>query len=136
MAQSTGANVMSMLGESLRHSLTAYRVEGNREIVRVYDRTSGVEVLSVRELGPQNIAITATLGSFADLSREARDRVLERIALFNFSSQVGTLTLDETSNTIVMSHNLNPRMVPLQQMVHVASLCGDVARMEAQSLLQ
>jgi hypothetical protein len=136
MAQSTGANMMSALGDDLRRELTQYTVEGNRDVIRVLDRESGAEVLSVREVGPQSVAITATVGTYAGMNRESRSRFLERIALFNFSSQVGTLTFDDRSGTVVMSHNMNPRSVPIQQMVRVASICGDVARAQSQTLRQ
>jgi hypothetical protein len=134
LAQSTGANVMSDLGDNLRRELTEYRIEASRDVIHVLDRESGTEVLLIREAGPQNVAITATVGTYAGMSRETLARVQDRIALFNYSSEVGTLTYDTRSGTVAMSHNLNPRAVPVAQMVRVASLCGDAAREQARTL--
>jgi hypothetical protein len=136
IAHTTGASTMSVFGDQLRRELRQYTVEGSSDIIRVLDRESGAEVLSVRQTGPQQVAITATIGTYADMSREARSQVLEQIALFNFSSLVGTLTYDDRTGTVIMSHNLNPHFASMQQMVRVASLCGDVARAQASTLRQ
>lgn len=131
MAQTTGANVMSVLGDHLRRELTAYQVNASKDVILVLDKENGAEVLSIREAGPQNVAITATLGTYPAMSRETLARIEEQIALFNFSSNVGTMSLDTRSGTVAMSHNLNPRAVPVAQMARLASLCGDVARRQA-----
>lgn len=135
-AQSTGANVMSVLGDNLRRELAQYHVEGSRDIIRVLDRQSGAEVMSVRELGPQDVTITATVGVYPGLTSATRASIAERIALFNFSSSVGTLELDERTGMLFMSHHLNPTAVSMSQMVHVASLCGEVAREQSRTMLR
>ncbi|HVK39922.1 MAG TPA: hypothetical protein VNA88_15410 [Candidatus Kapabacteria bacterium] len=134
LAQSTGANVMSDLGDNLRRELTGYTIQSSNDRIQVLDKESGAEVLSIREQGPQNVAITANIGSVSEMSSESLAIVEDRIALFNFSSDVGTLTYDDQSGTVAMSHNLNPRAVPVAQMVRVTSLCGDVAREQARTL--
>ncbi|MBC8143969.1 MAG: hypothetical protein H7X80_00200 [bacterium] len=135
-AQSTGANVMSALGETIRREMTAYQVIGTRDVIRVIDRKSGVEVLTVTEAGPQNVSITASIGKYPGMTRDARAIVAERIALFNFSSLVGTLEFNERNGAIIMSHNLNPSAVSIKEMAHVASLCIDVAREQSRSMMQ
>lgn len=133
-AQTTGASVMSSLGESLRHHLSQYQIEGTRDHIRIIDRATGVEVLSVREVSATDVAITAVIGTWPGMSRDRRDQVKESIALFNYSSAVGTLWLDDRTGTVMMSHSLNPRSVPIQQLVKVATMCSQAAREQTQSL--
>lgn len=135
-AQSTGINVMSALGESIRREMPECQVIGTRDMIRVIDRKSGDVVLTVSETNPLNVAIIATIGSYPGMSREVRARMMERIARFNFSSIVGTLEFDERSGNIIMSHNLNPSAVNLADMAHVAALCNAVAREQSQVMLK
>ena len=63
-------------------------------------------------------------GKVAELGKlapEIRQKVMKQIALFNFSSTVGTLHVDENTGEVTLRHNVNPRMVPAAAIAQVAT---------------
>lgn len=135
LAQQTGASVVRGLYEQLSGQGT-YNVEMKGTTIVLRDRKTGAEVVSVSQLGSQQVKVTGIVGNLGMGSTSAKKKALQRIALFNYSSPVGTLYVDPSSGDVVIYHNLNPRLVPVSSMANVALRCGDVARAQSGQMMQ
>jgi hypothetical protein len=134
-AQVTGPDLLRGVSDRLG-SEKVYRVEVSNDGIRLTDPATGREVLSMRQVNSQQLSISGTIGQLAELSSDVRTKLLERIALFNFSSAVGTIVLDEESGEIRMHHNVNPRLVTPSSIAHVASRFGDSVVEQSRVLAQ
>ncbi len=132
-AQATGASALGVLRAQLDRQNT-YRVEAATDRIRLLDPTSGREILSLRQTSPQTIMLSGVVGKIDRATTAQRLRAEQRIALFNFSSPVGTLTLNERSGQVTMEHALNPRLVPAAAMAHVAALFGEAVQNQGRQL--
>jgi len=135
VSQVTGAPVLRGIYDQLSHQ-TFYKVEMNGDAVVLRDRSTGAEVVSVRENNPQEVTVSGVVGNLGDVSDDFRQTAMSRMALFNFSSPVGTLMFDQGSGSVVMYHFLNPRYVPVSSMARIALLCGDVASTRARAIFR
>lgn len=134
-AQSTGESVLSAIGDRL-DSERQFKIEHRADGMHLIDLTSGKEIAVVRESTPQSVVISGVVASINTLPADVRRELGERIALFNFSSRVGTLSLDEATGELTMAHALNPRAVPVPAMARVASIFGDVVRQEGRVFIR
>jgi hypothetical protein len=135
-AQITGPDLLRGVSDRLGSEKVLYRVEVSNDGIRLTDPASGREVLSMREVNSQQLSISGTIGQLSDLSTEVRQKLVEQIALFNFSSAVGTIVLDEESGEITMHHNVNPRVVTASAIAQVASRFGDSVVEQSRVLAQ
>ncbi len=132
-AQTTGPNVVDQIRSQLNDGSVVVKVDDNNA-VELIDAASGNEIASIEQIDPQQIMLKGTVARISDLSQEQQRSVRQRIALFNFSSPVGTLSLDEGTGAIVMEHRLNPRMVAVPAMANAAVMFAQVARTQSHDL--
>jgi hypothetical protein len=135
-AQTTGPSVLGQLSEQL-NAQKVYLVQADADDqMSLVDATSGDEVFQVQQVSSQQLTITGMVARMQNISPEKARQIRSRIALFNFSSPVGTLTLDEGTGVVTMEHHMNPRVVTMPAMASTARLFGVVARNQSQTLLQ
>ncbi|MCE7935095.1 MAG: DUF4179 domain-containing protein [Chlorobi bacterium CHB2] len=124
-AQVTGVPTINSVYDQLRKQ-TAYAVElrGNQVVLR--DRENGSEVVWLQQVSPQCVKVEGEVGNIHDAA--SATQTLARMSLLNFSSRVGTWSLDNGSGAITMSHNLNPRFLSVPAIANTALLCCDAVR--------
>lgn len=133
-AQLTGPSALGMLRDDLAKQ-TNFKVDLVTNGVALKDAGTGKEVFTVRQMNSQTVTLSGFVVSLDKVSPERKQEVLRRIALFNFSSAVGTLEVDNNGR-VTMYHHLSSRLVSRAGMVDVASRFGDAMREEAKVLLQ
>jgi hypothetical protein len=134
-AQVTGPNVLRGVSDQLS-AAGGYRVELSDDALHVKDAATGSELLSLRQTNAQQVTISGTVAHLGSLAPALRNRIMQEIALFNFSSSVGTLHVDEKTGEVTMQHNLNPRVVPVAAIAQVATRFGDSVIRQSQALAQ
>jgi hypothetical protein len=92
------------------------------------DAATGREICMLRQVNPRQVIITGTVANLSNLSRDERSAAMRKIALFNFSSSVGTLWFDERTGDVCMEHKINPQLVSIPSIARVASLFGSTVR--------
>jgi hypothetical protein len=133
-AQLTGPSTLGLLRDDLAKQ-TNFKVELATNGVTLKDAKTGREIFTVRQVSSQTVTLSGVVASLDKVAPAQRQEVLRRIALFNFSSPVGTLEVDN-SGKVTMYHHLSSRLVSRAGMVDVASRFGDAMREEAKVLLQ
>jgi hypothetical protein len=131
----TGPTLLARLQSEFGGDNT-YKVKVGADRVILIDERTGTELFSVRDVSPQQVVISGIVGQLESMSTEHRRDVERQIAMFNFSSPVGTLTLDSRTGAILMQHNLNPRLVPVSSMINVANRFGEIAQRQSKALMQ
>lgn len=132
-AQLTGPSVLNTIGDNF--SRNGYTVESGSNIVVMKD-ASGAMVFTVSQVNQQTITLKGVVASMRNLTPEQRTQLQRKIALFNYSSHVGTLWLDNATGDVTMEHHLNPRHLSPSTMATIAASFGDVARTEGEILMQ
>lgn len=132
-AQLTGPSLINRVSMDLKKQ-TTYRVETREGKLYLVDG-AGTPVVAMEENSRQTVIISGTVADLSHLSAESKNRAMAHIALFNFSSPVGTLSVDEAGR-VTMMHRLNSKVVSTGAIAQVAELCGDVVRQESQTLMQ
>jgi len=133
-AQLTGPSVLNSIGDNC--SRYGYSVESGSNTVVMKDASTGTMVFTVSQVNSQTITLRGVVASMRNLTPEQRTQLQRRIALFNYSSHVGTLWLDNATGEVTMEHHLNPRHLSPSTMATIATSFGDVARAEGQILMQ
>ncbi len=134
LAQLTGPSLLNRVSIDLDKQ--HYRVDVRGDRILLVDGKTGATVAAVEQTNRQTVTITGAVADLSRLTAASRKNAMARIALFNFSSPVGTLTVDEKSGKVTMVHHLNAGMVPSATIAQVAELCGDVIRQESRTLAQ
>jgi hypothetical protein len=135
-AQVTGGTILRSLADQLDRQSSGYRTELESDGLHLRDASTVNEVLAVHQIGGQQVTISGVVASLNKLSPDVRRQTLRRIALFNFSSPVGTLVVDAKTGEVTMEHNLNPRQVSIPAMAQVATMFGKTIRRQSNALLQ
>ncbi len=134
-AQLTGAPILNSIGNNLA-DVGGYSVVTGTNTVLVRDAESGRTLFVMKEVNQQTITLSSVVASLRTLTPEQKDRLLRHIAMFNISSAVGTLWLDQSTGQVTMQHHLNPRLVSQAGLVNTAVRFGDAVRAEQVRLLQ
>lgn len=129
-AQTTGPSLLKKLLVQIKAQPT-FEVATSGDQIVVSDRTTGDEVFSLREINSQTVTLSGRVGRLGE-----REDLRQHIAMFNFSSSVGTLNVNERTGEVTIEHHLNPRLVSLPAMAQAASLFGQVARTQIQMFRQ
>jgi hypothetical protein len=124
-AQTTGPTLMKKLLVQIKAQPT-FEVSTAGDQIVVSDRKTGDNVFSLREINSQTVTMTGSVGRLGE-----RDDLRQHIAMFNFSSSVGTLYVDEKTGEVTIQHHLNPRLVSVTAMADAANRFGQVARMQS-----
>jgi hypothetical protein len=119
-AQVTGPEILRNVSDQLS-TTRGYRVELRSDGLHMNDASTGNEVLAMRQMNPQQVMISGKVAELGKLAPEIRQKVMKQIALFNFSSSVGTLYVDEKTGEVTLQHNVNPRTVPAAAIAQVAT---------------
>lgn len=135
-AQTTGPAVINQIRAHLEKSQSFTVRLGEQNRMSLLDAGSGSEIVWLEEVDAQQVTLGGTVVRISDLTPQQQSRVRARIAFFNFSSPVGTLTLNEGTGVVTMEHHLNPRLVPVPAMADAARIFAQVARSQSRSLLQ
>lgn len=129
-AQTTGPTLIKKLVAQIT-AQPNFNIATSGDLVVVTDRTTGDEVFSLREVNSQTVTLSGRVGRLGE-----RENLREHVAMFNFSSSVGTLNINESTGEVTIEHHLNPRHVTLPAMAQAASLFGQVARTQIQMFRQ
>ena len=105
----------------------SFDVATSGDQIVVSDRATGDEVFSLREINSQTVTLTGRVGRLGE-----REDLRQHIAMFNFSSSVGTLNVNERTGEVTIEHRLNPTQVSVPAMAQAANLFGQVARTQTQ----
>ncbi|MDB5034473.1 MAG: hypothetical protein JWQ98_1714 [Chlorobi bacterium] len=132
-AQLTGPSLLGKIRDNLNKQ-TSYKVSLANDAIIMTDARSGVTVCTVRQESSQKITLSCVVARLKGLSAEKRQQLQRKIALFNFSSAVGTLWYDSRTGEVTMEHFLNPRQVSPVSMASVAARFGETYRAEVASL--
>lgn len=132
-AQLTGASVLHAISENFQH-LDGYAVVTGPNSVKLNESATGRTVFEVREDNAQTITLSSVVMNARSLSGDRRERMLKSIAMFNFSSPVGTLWMEDATGDVTLVHHLNPRFVSPSNIVSVAMMFGDMVRTEKRAL--
>jgi hypothetical protein len=131
-AQQTGGLTADNLFQYLskQGNVTAKKV--GSDALAVQTRDNG-QASSIRFVDPQVVMITRPIAK-VDLRSAAAAHVLQAMSVFNFSSPVGTLLIDEKSGAIRMEHYLNPQSMSMETMASVVLLFGQTADNESREI--
>ncbi|MCC7439560.1 MAG: hypothetical protein IT211_13815 [Armatimonadetes bacterium] len=124
-AQVTGPNAISGVYDQLRKQ-TTYAVEMKGEQVVLRDRDNGKQIVSLQQVSPQCVKVVGEVGNIHNAASAVQTLAL--MSQVNFSSRVGTWSLDAGSGSITMHHNLNPRFLSAPAIANTALLCCDAMR--------
>lgn len=133
-AQLTGPTLLNRVSIDLQNQ-SAYRINMQKDKLFLLDGT-GAPVVSMEQNNRNTVTISGAVADLSGLPAANKSRAMARIALFNFSSPVGTLSLDEATGRVTMVHYLNSGLVSTATIAQVAQLCGDVVKQEAATLAQ
>jgi hypothetical protein len=134
-AQLTGPSLLGKIRDNLSKQ-TNYKVSLAHDAITMTDARTGATVCTVRQESSQKITLSCVVASLKGLPAEQKQRALKKIALFNFSSAVGTLLYDNRTGEVTMEHFLNPRQVTPVSMASVAARFGETYRAQAASLTE
>lgn len=125
-AQTTGPSLMKKLLVQIK-AQPLFEVSTAGDQIVVSDRKTGDKVFSLREVNPQTVTLSGVVGRLGE-----REDLRQHIAMFNFSSSVGTLYVNESTGEVTIEHRLNPMQVSVPAMADAANLFGQVARTQSQ----
>ncbi|MEO5929391.1 MAG: hypothetical protein ABIR47_05630 [Candidatus Kapaibacterium sp.] len=132
-AQLTGPSLLGKIRDNLNKQ-TSYKVSLVNDAIVMTDAHTGVRVCTVRQESSQKITLSCVVTRLDGVSAEKKQRIQRKIALFNFSSAVGTLWYDSRTGEVILEHFLNPRQVSPVNMASVAARFGETYRAQAATL--